>query len=1846
MGKIKMCQILNSGNGVKSFLFESGAVNKRMQVKDSEKFDKAIEELKEMAEKYSVFDDLVLLSESGIVTISGETLEKLQEDRYSEIVEMVPKPRPISAHNRTLMLEAMERLKSLVPGTKVLALSSYEIAEIYGEEEAHSKGFTTPDDSIVINIDQYTTDTPFHEFAHLGIKYIKESSPEEYALIVSKALEHETARSVREQYPELSEEELGEEIFVTQVGLRSAEVFTKSPEVGNVIKRFYKKIVGKLFGVYPDTVRSTDNINDMINKFSDKMLSDASIFNNMPDRHIQEILKSANSKYSDNAMYDQLIYSGYIKKMAGEEVYLDKNYRPSEVYDRAKRNGKSDKEAKNEYLRHMSNLVNLRFQKMSKKDFEDLIKSVDDDNDNLEITPDATGYRTKGAVTELFKRTTSFIDKFVNGFERDKMAMAKAMKDIRYQYEKQAFQSDTSSDPDELKRENAKETAQTKIDNLSDNAKNQLKDAVIKLWEFKRDEGTFIHQLAEDYINTRQKLSDAIAKDGKNGFILMRDFSVDKVNGIEVPVSDANLIAGILSSKPRVATSDDGTILKDDNDDNGKYSPANNAAIKENRNNYLRELETRLKSFEKERGGGRIIYRTEVKLKGKFGYAGSIDLLAFDVDKRTVHVIDHKTKERGADKKYWWKAKDGVQKLAGTFFKRFHNNAMIKASIQTSMYGLMLKDKGFKIGKAYVFYTEGDIDYDNGPTQYKNIEVSIEPLVNMQEEITSEFDEEGITVGEGSRESRNDIAKTMSNIFDDKDVDFYEPSDAYVRSRFATTTTQDVRGRMVEGWMWEKRFMPYSKYALSREQRMNDIQDKLSVRGKLTSLEEDVESLLHDPNAKLGGGVSSDNRRTNILRAMKGIHKDTHELIRLSSESDFGPKYVGIVMFKNKLTGEHRVVQLQAVAAGRLKFGDSNHTTVFGKYRANHRVDRMVRAHTRYHEDAMLSAKMVKVGMVIAKMRSMDPGFTVEYILATPPLAHLKQGNTDQAVIMYDMSTLMSITGKLMEDADKAGDLVGEMKDIFSDKTSFIADSYQVDFPTQLLDSILAGNNGFAGKKYLKESLLKYTQDPSVHIGHLVTALNDFIRINGGSIDDNLKRTVLRTILHLKGFRTAAITQDINSLEKYLTIPAHTANLYVNKMGDVARGNKTAARLKYIDYSTDHANAVKEFMGKSYNPARMGAPSEMKDLFRPIDHNHPEDMYRLKEDSALNSKQIAYKHFFQKQLKKALLLTETGENIEHDIDVYIAGGYVPLVSTSFKEKLMAATNSEERAQVTMGQLAQAAHDSTDAEDARFDMQSLFTGEVGTDMVQSSATRRLKLGIDADDKVTKGTAFEMNLETVLDRVMSESLMTHYGRETLAVGKALAMEQQYQYDNFGFEAKGLKDVLDLVSYVFVKGEMSNSIGDQIMGSASTLATYMAIAMSAKSMVLETVTNAANLVKLFIQEDLMAKLLNAESNFTGKDMLKAFKLMTVDGEKANLLMLHFGMKEANPKRLARFMSITEKGKIFKSDNLFAVQTAILSTAQMEVMIASMLHQGSYDAYYVKDGKLKYDEKKDGRFFPQDGSRRTDKQEALYEMHKLELAREGKIDKHGDMMMGYLDLELNKLKDYTVEAFSSMDDDSRNASTYSIFGRMVGKFKTWVLPRVARIIGAPAEERISSMSWNYIRDEDGKIIKVIPQFDPAEGYLYTIGKLANSVYQEKSLKELSEMSPFEREQLKKGLADSIMVMLLLVAYSSLTCDQAEKDGGNCWHKDSAAGAIVYQSLKDAPSDILVPITIWQTLTGNNAMAPSLAIGERTVMRVVTASGMMINGDIEEGMSHAVKSVTAAKHFANLVDEASEQLN
>jgi hypothetical protein len=502
-----------------------------MRVINPEKFSKVATELSNKAiELYNVTSPVVTKNNRDIAKINENTVDSIKSQYLSLGAKSAIKKGIVSNSDVGMLMQVIDRIHEMVPSADIQVMDPDEIASVYGPEAAKSKGILTPNNGLIINIRKYTLDTPFHEYAHLTMKYLKEHNPSEYALIVTKALEHESVDAIMTKYPNLSPEEIGEEVFVTQVGLRAAEKFTSSTDVENAIQGFFSSLSQNIFGTdSEDKINLTDSINTLIDKYTSQLFNRDSIFNSMSPAQVDSILQASFKGYNPEDMYKQLQYSGYIRQLNGKSIYLGVDGRYSkEYYDNVKHMGEDG--AKKHYLAFMSNFVKLKFQKPDNIDVLDLLDQADTTHKNLKHTKDAKFY-IDTVTGELFNRATGFIEPFISEFDQ-KVAADKEVKREYLKGQREIFKinNEDKITNKTLLEEEADKFANAEYNKLTRQDLDIMAQPVIDRYTFNREEGTFIHSMAEDYIRLRQEISDKkwLVKQGKldpkDAYIEVKDY--------------------------------------------------------------------------------------------------------------------------------------------------------------------------------------------------------------------------------------------------------------------------------------------------------------------------------------------------------------------------------------------------------------------------------------------------------------------------------------------------------------------------------------------------------------------------------------------------------------------------------------------------------------------------------------------------------------------------------------------------------------------------------------------------------------------------------------------------------------------------------------------------------------------------------------------------------------------------------------------------------------------------------------------------------------------------------------------------------------------------------------------------------------------------------------------------------------------------------------------------------------------------------------------------------------------------------------------------------------------------
>jgi hypothetical protein len=235
--------------------------------------------------------------------------------------------------------KTLKRMAKVLNGkftnTRTTVLNSEEIRATYGDKYADLRGFVLGG-QIVLNYDKATLSTPIHELGHIYLAYLKDEDQKLYDYVVSESLKSDIADSIRKVYPELSNSDVGEEVFVELLGIEFGKdllsvsksniswanisrKLSNNKHFGKVVN-FFRDLVGWLTGkkVNPGLdISLQDSLLTILNKVGDRIVyGKESIFYDFtqPEKTAMK-LADPYGTLTSKQLIDLLVNRGYIRKV-------------------------------------------------------------------------------------------------------------------------------------------------------------------------------------------------------------------------------------------------------------------------------------------------------------------------------------------------------------------------------------------------------------------------------------------------------------------------------------------------------------------------------------------------------------------------------------------------------------------------------------------------------------------------------------------------------------------------------------------------------------------------------------------------------------------------------------------------------------------------------------------------------------------------------------------------------------------------------------------------------------------------------------------------------------------------------------------------------------------------------------------------------------------------------------------------------------------------------------------------------------------------------------------------------------------------------------------------------------------------------------------------------------------------------------------------------------------------------------------------------------------------------------------------------------------------------------------
>lgn len=313
-----------------------------------------------------------------------------------------------------------------------------------------------------------------------------------------------------------------------------------------------------------------------------------------------------------------------------------------------------------------------------------------------------------------------------------------------------------------------------------------------------------------------------------------------------------------------------------------------------------------------------------------------------------------------------------------------------------------------------------------------------------------------------------------------------------------------------------------------------------------------------------------------------------------------------------------------------------------------------------------------------------------------------------------------------------------------------------------------------------------------------------------------------------------------------------------------------------------------------------------------------------------------------------------------------------------------------------------------------------------------------------------------------------------------------------------------------------------------------------------------------------------------FTAKDYLKAHNIVFTDYKKAEVLANKMHLTNGDEGDLVNnpFKTITNRN-LGKSQfsNIANFMSDIY--ARRVVMVAQMLHEGSWDAYTYNEesGDVDYDEKNDRRMYDESG-KLTEQGKAIRNFIKDKLIEDGLMDKDSDVLPRGHDYQSGQLFKYLSDKYviGSMDNKSRSMLGNHYFGRAMGQFRLFSVDKLFNWgVDADTRESIFGGVIKATKDKDGNWVAEREMIE-IEGQLQSLGaaiKTIRSMDAKKMSEFWAEAGPVRRANLARLAMKTAFSMMLIALIRGLFDDDETMQQKFAWiYSDLMDSALAYETI------------------------------------------------------------------------------
>lgn len=1423
--------------------------------------------------------------------------------------------------------------KSMMPNLEVEYLTSTEISNRFGEVFANKKGFNI-NNVIVVNLDKFSSVTLFHEFGHFYLSWLKSYDEEAYTALL-KVVENEFSDRIEETRNlysidtnlRMSDTQILEEIFVEELGIKSIKELdtileiTEENDIADTVDAFALSYLQSLTRRINIKLKDTTfSINSSIQQIYNLAFSFSSTWRKsmLTDKVTSEEMDSLAEffieKVSPRNVFDSLVARGLIRYSSGNKIILMDSFgniynKNGEIDDFAEYNftswndlSKADRNEKllrdiEPYLSTFANEAFVSYRIDTKpKTGPEIVRAI---SDSIVLSEDDKTYIIGG--TDHVVRASTYSEKeFISDKPPGTFINAEIyhtkVRDYTRGHKKAGKKDDEALD---LAINEAADFILNKKDNYQ-----TMYDRIEEVFDFKTNEGTFVHALNEFYFLSLNIASTIDHKTkGKKTYAYFSKTlikNISKLNTSESIQHFRNLYFNPMIDAGLAHTTEYKRF-------EALYAELQLATLDKDTSNIIRALTLTEKDILPvlNKLSGPLTIMPEVRVGNVVhGVAGTIDLLVFDKN-GVAYLYDYKNKQSG--KHGNWNFPSSVR--MANEMEAYADNAKIKASIQLSLYKVFLNAAGIQVGSMNVFYIENDLegidehlfsesreDALQDTLKYTPENIIVEPIFDVSAELVASFKRNGVVGPNIDKDSTTtDITTAVTAFSGGVNIDFIDDIDAKASRIYEDAlnikanknsnldkknaklrmimqkvhkTIETEKGLRVK--LSDNSYFTLEAGMSSKTKIIAVIKKKLLERHDVKSVENMVFDIFNGLD-RSSNTAKQDEVEKAANKTIRGLlkHMDpvTHELTKASSNHGLGEEFSGILYGKNRMTGHTRILVINTDNNETLGFGGRTNYSVFGNYISN-RVFKAKYKRTSW-KNTTKYMRLIKVGLHIAMEKQKNSNFTVSEILANDPLS---LGNIPELI---DVPTVLAMTKDMIELAISHGEtLPASIVKLLDSPHLFDAETYQHNPITALLNFMSFGSGnlirtkelfrtGSKSEQYekrLRKLLEEHDQSaPNIHeminalIRYRVALEKNVYTTREARLSSDHYRATDHLIITLRNMSIQVKYKELGQVTNLFMPSTRGANYHSAALARSVSGSIQTARTMQAEFKHEANIMLKKLVDDAgLNISSMGPAlfkSSMKEIFTPLyttDNTTRKTAYILKsyKDKKLSPVQREYLKWVNDTLQKYAKMSRPGSKVE------IRDGFIPLIGRSRQS----TGNLVVRAADGLSRLFEGSHltkkegkvDEHFKVEGKYNSQYTSKSDEGSSDTQWNNARRRMLGLNAEMGDSANAInirldrFEDNIENILDAVVENAIKVEIFEKESELNKAVLNEAARQELVTDIKLGGLADSIDISQKRNIQGQEDDSTGGGIIKYLGRMVTKIALAGSIAQVMLESFTN----------------------------------------------------------------------------------------------------------------------------------------------------------------------------------------------------------------------------------------------------------------------------------------------------------------------------------------------------------------------------------------------------------------------